>query len=89
MQMLGLWAIVTFAFFINALALNMALTALFFFLTITFALLSGGVGGLAAEKVCTKLAFSIHLKSVQNVVFEANPICMFHLHTTPFTCIQI
>ena len=51
LQLLGLWAIVTFVFLLNALALNVALSALFFFLTLTFALLSAGEGNLAAEKV--------------------------------------
>ena len=49
-QVLGLWAIVTFMFFLNARALNVGLSLLFFFLTITFSLLSGGITSLGSEK---------------------------------------
>jgi len=38
-----LWGIFTFLFFLNALALNVGLSLLFFFLTITFMLLAAGV----------------------------------------------
>lgn len=47
--LLGLWAIVTFVFFTNAIFLNIALSALFFMLTITFALLSAGEGSRNCE----------------------------------------
>ena len=51
MQMLALWSIFTFLLFLNALALNVALSSLFFMLTITFALLAGGEKSLGSEKV--------------------------------------
>ena len=51
--LLGLWAIVTFVFFTNAIFLNIALSALFFMLTITFALLSAGEGSRNCEIVST------------------------------------
>ena len=49
--MLGLWSIFTFLLFLNALALNIALSSLFFMLTLTFALLAGGQTALGSEKV--------------------------------------
>ena len=50
LQVLGLWAFVTFLFFLNALALNVGLSLLFFFLTLTFSLLAGGETSLGSEK---------------------------------------
>ena len=51
MQFLILWGIFTFLFFLNALALNVGLSLLFFFLTITFMLLAAGVTHPKSNKV--------------------------------------
>lgn len=53
--MLALWAIVTFLFFLNTIFLNVALSCLFFMLTLTFCLLAGGETVLNSEKVTLTL----------------------------------
>ena len=50
-QVLALWSIFTFLLFLCSLALNAALATLFFLLTITFALLAGGVNHPTTDKV--------------------------------------
>lgn len=48
--MLALWAFITAFFFLNAIFLNIALSCLFFMLTLTFCLLAGGESVLGSEK---------------------------------------
>lgn len=83
---LGLWAIVTFMFFLNALALNVGLSLLFFFLTITFSLLSGGITSLGSEKaagwfgmITAATAFYIGFAELTNDTLKKDVIPLFPL----------
>ena len=58
-QLLALWSILTFLLFICSLALNAALSLLFFLLGLTFALLAAGVQHETTDKVAGALPLAL------------------------------
>lgn len=79
--MLALWAVVTFLFFLNTLALNIALSCLFFMLTLTFCLLAGGETVLGSEKaggwcgmITAAIAFYIGFAELTNDTLKKDVI---------------
>ena len=76
-QVLALWSIFTFLLFLCTLALNAALATLFILLTITFALLAGGVSHATCDKVAGALVvarMALHNEHSSRVVDHPAPV---------------